>query len=68
MKEELPLFLSSSGLTHGCPVKLLGLWIESLISTFIVIAGLDPAIQGHEEPLWSPLDPRVKPEDDNKME
>jgi hypothetical protein len=44
------------------------LWIERLISTFIVIAGLDPAIQGPPRAALKALDPRVKPEDDNKIE
>jgi hypothetical protein len=41
-------------------------WVERKPQFFIVIAGLDPAIQGPSRTL--PLDPRVKPEDDSKIE
>jgi hypothetical protein len=49
----------------ACPAKILRLWIEAQISTFIVIARLDRAIQGHKELLWPPLDATVKPWHDN---
>ena len=62
---KLSLPGGSSGQAHGCPVKGFRGAVEEQGSIFIVIAGLDPAIQGPPRAASTFLDARVKPGHDS---